>query len=238
MERIKPITIFEREAAQRLPGFLYSFNIADLKRRNSHLGHQVGTADIREFDALVKAMATSDTAVERVSGERWYLMTQHNATDRVQAMLDHYRRTEPFRAGWRVWACRNGIETTTHRAVTTRMMRAVRCLYTKVATPDDLTKAIDELADNDWNLPVNRPLLLAAVVALPRERWHCVADYPDELPCCAFCGGREFDWEDGDAAVYSGYGRCENCGADIAIEDIAKVDRMRPVAVELDLRRA
>lgn len=36
MERIRPITLFEHEAALLLPGFLYHFNFADFKRRGGN----------------------------------------------------------------------------------------------------------------------------------------------------------------------------------------------------------
>src|SRR6202008_3000776 len=44
------IVTFQREAARFLPGYLYCFNIADLKRRNGHLGHGAGDKDIEELE--------------------------------------------------------------------------------------------------------------------------------------------------------------------------------------------
>jgi GGDEF domain-containing protein len=81
------------EAALLLPGFLCCFNIADFKRRNGHLGHLVGDADIAELDGLIAAMAGADGTAQRIGDDRWLMLSRSRANDRVQAVLD--------RIGWR-----------------------------------------------------------------------------------------------------------------------------------------
>ena len=85
MEQIKRSTLFVHEAALLLPGFLCCFNIADFKRRNGHLGHLVGDADIAELDGLIAAMARADGTAQRIGGDRWLMLSRSRANDRVQA---------------------------------------------------------------------------------------------------------------------------------------------------------
>jgi hypothetical protein len=59
MGQIKRITFFDQEAALFLPGFLYSFNIADFKRPNCHLGYRVAG-----FVASVSTAAKEHTKLQ------------------------------------------------------------------------------------------------------------------------------------------------------------------------------
>jgi GGDEF domain-containing protein len=221
MEQIKRITLFKHEAALLLPSFLYSFNIADFKRRNSHLGHLVGDADIAEFEGLIATTAQADGTAHRVSGDRWLMLSRSNANDRIQAVLDHYQLEQQFVSGWRIRAGRAGQKRVAEARIETVIRRAVRCLYTEVANEAALAPAIAALEKNDWALPVNRPQPLSAVPATPRQRWRCVDQYPEQDPACPFCGSQQFRWEDGDHCVYSGDGTCNGCGAEISIHDVA-----------------
>jgi GGDEF domain-containing protein len=220
MEQIRRITLFEHAAASLLPGFLYCFNIADFKRRNSHLGHLVGDADIAELDSLITAEARADGTAQRVSGDRWLMLSRSNANDRVQALLDRYQLAQQFVSGWRIWARRAGQERVAEAPMATMIRRAVRCLYTEVATEAELAPAVAALEKNDWALPVNRPQPLSEVPAMLRQRWRCVDQYPEQDPTCPFCAGQQFRWEDGDGCIYSGDGTCEDCGAEISIHDV------------------
>jgi hypothetical protein len=76
--------------------------VADLKRRNSHLGHVVGDADIAEFEGLIATTAQADGTAHRVSGDRWLMLSRSNANDRIQAVLDHYQLAQQFVSGWRI----------------------------------------------------------------------------------------------------------------------------------------
>src|SRR5437899_2884382 len=108
MNQPKPIDLFTQQALARLPGFLYSFNIADFKRRNGHLGHLVGDADIAELDRRLKEFASNDGLVARTSGDRWFLLTRDNRTEEVGQLLAAYAREEPIEAGWEIIASRRG----------------------------------------------------------------------------------------------------------------------------------
>jgi GGDEF domain-containing protein len=210
--------LFKQEACARLPGFLYSFNIADLKRRNSHLGFAVGDADIAALGGLLEKFASGEGGlVARTSGERWFLFLKDHREDRIRKLLDGYALKDAIRVGWQIVAEKDGRTRKDQRVVSTTIGRSVRCLYTEVMAPSDLNGAVAALEGNDYSLPINRPLRLADVAAIPRSRWRCIAQYPAADPACPFCGGRNFAWEGGDDTVYSGYGKCIDCGAEISI---------------------
>jgi GGDEF domain-containing protein len=218
MQQMKGVTLFEHEAASLLPGFLYSFNIADFKRRNCHLGYRVGHVDIAEFDGLIAAAANADGTARRVGGDRWLMLSRANANDRIAAMLDRYQRVEPIVSGWRITANRGDQERIAEAPLATVIRRAVRCLYTEVASQAALAPAIAALENSNWGLPVNRPILLSEVPGPPRQRWQCVDEYPQYDPACPFCGSRQFIWIDGDDC--SSDGTCTGCGAEVAIRNI------------------
>jgi hypothetical protein len=201
------VEAFEREACRYLPGFLYSFNIADLKRRNAHLGHLEGDRDIAELDRLLATEAPRTGLVARTHGQRWLMISREDATRRVRSMLDRYSRTDALVTGWSISA-KGGYEPGERRTETCvvpcEIERAVRCLYAEVATPEELSAAIVTIADNDYDLPVNEPVALDRISALPRTR--C-----EGLPACPVCGRQNFEWHDGYDCIFSGDGRCKSC---------------------------
>jgi len=151
------------------------------------------------------------------------MISRQDAMQRVQQILDGYKKTDRISTGWSVEAARqNGESRTDQQLATTEISRAVRCLYADVETRDDLAAAIAGIAANDHNLPVNRPIHLRDIAALPRMRWQCMSRYPADDPGCPFCGGHEFAWEDGDGSIYSGDGRCKGCGAEVTIRQVDK----------------
>jgi hypothetical protein len=85
MEQIRKIDIFQQEAGFRLPGVLYSFNIADLKRRNAHLGFRTGDKDIEELDRLLTATQSDAVLMARTQSNRWLMLTQQNENARSKA---------------------------------------------------------------------------------------------------------------------------------------------------------
>jgi hypothetical protein len=220
MEQIRPIKQFEHEAAPLLPGFLYHFNLADFKRRNSHLGHVVGDADIAEFEGLLAETAKIDGTARRIGGDRWLMASRANANDRVAAMIERYRRADPFICGWRITGKRGNEQRGDELPLATTIRRSVRCLCTEVADPPALAPAIAALEANNWSLPIDTPHHLSALSSLPRERWCCVDEYPEKNPACPFCGGQKFEWYDGDMDVYSGDGFCKGCRAEVSIHNI------------------
>ncbi|MGP0089121.1 MAG: diguanylate cyclase domain-containing protein [Xanthobacteraceae bacterium] len=215
-------TAFEHAAARCLPGFLYCFNIADLKSWNNHLGIRVGDQNIQELERLLHELASNSAIVERIAGQRWLMVSRRNENDRVQALLDRYKRTERVSVGWRVDAALNGTKKVGRHTMPTELTRAVRCLYAEVKSSAELTAAMTAIEENDYDLPVNRPVPLSAIPTLPREKWCSVAAYPEQKPACPFCQGRDFKWEGGDMSYYSGEGRCRGCGAEIDIRDASE----------------
>ena len=222
MDQIRKIDIFRQEASQHLPGFLYSFNIADLKRRNSHLGHFAGDDVIVELDELLTRMAPRSALVARTHGDRWHMLTSRDETDHIRTILKRYMREEPFSAGWEMRATKDGERKTIRKAVATTLRLAVRCLYAKVETAAELDSAIKQMGVNDYGLPVNRPIALSDIGTMKRKNWSCVARYPDEDPSCPFCGGAAFNWKDGDDTIYSGDGTCKGCGAEVSLIDMSR----------------
>src|SRR5882672_3539951 len=203
---------FQRQAVSYLPGFVFSFNIADLKRRNTHLGHQTGDRDIAELERLLGELACADVLVARVCGQRWLMISRHNARERVQRVLDRYRRIDGISTGWSVAAAiPTGERRMDLQLVHAEIRRAIRCIYADVGTPDDLAAAIARIDANDHDLPVKQPIFLRDIPALPRTRWRCVSRAPAANPGCPFCAGQDFAWEDGDGSLYSGDGRCRGC---------------------------
>ncbi|MGA2990139.1 MAG: hypothetical protein ABSD88_06655 [Candidatus Korobacteraceae bacterium] len=217
------IESFARQALQYLPGFLYSFNIADFKRRNIHLSYKRGDRDIEELDRLLRALASEIGLVERTHGQRWFLISRQNAEDRVRSLLNEYRRTDRHSTGWSISASKDGKREenkSKSRVVQAEISRVVRCLYVEVGAPEDLAAAIKQIEENDYGLPVNQPVHLLDLPGPPRTPWRCISQYPAENPSCPYCQGSDFDWEDGDDSIYTGYGRCKGCGATVSISQI------------------
>jgi hypothetical protein len=211
------------EADFRLPGVLYSFNIADLKRRNAHLGFRTGDKDIEELDRLLTATQSDAVLMARTQSNRWLMLTQQNENARVQAVLDRYKKTELFSAGWEIRALKSGQEKICRESVSAEIKRAVRCLYAPVKTRAALSEAIQQIDEGDHVLPVNRPLALSEISAAMRENGDCVFQYPEHSPECPYCGGWAFTWKDSNDCVLQTDGTCTGCGAKISVRDISQV---------------
>lgn len=210
---------FVQQVPLYCPGFLYRFNIADLKRRNCHLGHLIGDNDIRDFDQLLKAVAAK-CLVQRVEGDVWLLLSRGDETRLAQRVLDEYRRTEKIETGWQTDA-RNGDESAQNRRlVSSEIRRAARCLFAPVLNANKLPSLLEKLAEGNRAAPVDQVLPLRSVAQKASTDWSCVIRYPADLPDCPFCHGRDFAWEDGDMSVYSGSGTCKQCGAEVSITQI------------------
>jgi Diguanylate cyclase, GGDEF domain len=214
------VITFLDQASERLPGIVHSFNIADFKRRNDHFGHSAGDRDIAELHRLLLELEPS-ALVARTHGDRWLVLAPESARRDVEAVVDRFARAEPFLAGWQVTATKDGGSTVSREVEPTVMTRAVRCLFAPVRTRAELEDAVLRICENDWSLPVNRPIALADVASMERTPWQCVSTYPTSPPSCPSCGGREVDWEDGDGSVYGGDGTCKGCGARLAIRDVS-----------------
>src|SRR5260370_16889488 len=87
---------FERQALSHLPGFVFSFNIADLKRRNIHLGHREGDHDIADLERLLGAMAGPDCLVARVTRHRWLMVSRHHPSTPAPPLPDPTHPSPPI----------------------------------------------------------------------------------------------------------------------------------------------
>ncbi len=221
MEKPRPFDLFKAEADARCPGLLYSFNIADFKRRNLHLTYVVGDKDIGELDLALKSLASDTAVVSRTHGNRWFLFSARDESIRVRALLDAYRRCDKIWTGWRIDGEKSGERASHEHLVETAIQRAVRCLCARVESADALNDALSGIEKNNWNLPVNVIVPLDQVSAMARAPWTCVAHYPDRHPACPFCGGTEFECEGCDDPIYSGYGTCKSCSAAIDIRQVS-----------------
>jgi GGDEF domain-containing protein len=211
-------------AEGRLPGVLYSFNIADFKRRNGHLGHVAGDADVAELGSTLAALEPR-VVVARVRGERWLLLApdgaeQASSRREVEAVLAAFAREEPLVVGWEVHGVKDGLPRVGREVVASRIRRGVRCLYAHVRTRADLEAAVARIEENDYALPVDRPIALEDVETIARQPWRCVEEYPKRPPSCPFCDTREVEWVDGDGSVYGGDGACKGCGASLSFRDV------------------
>jgi GGDEF domain-containing protein len=222
MEQIRKIESFRQEAGFRLPGVLYGFNIADLKRRNAYLGWRTGDEDIKELDRLLTAMQSDAVLVARTQSNRWLMLTQENENDRVQAVLDRYKKTELFSAGWEIRAFKSGQQKICRESVSAQIKRAVRCLYTPIKTRADLSAAIQQINEGDYALPVNRPLALSEISTAMQENRDCLFQCPEHSPECPYCGEQDFAWEDDNEVLLRADGTCTGCGAKISICDISQ----------------
>lgn len=226
-ERTRPIDLFKAEAQARCPGFLYSFNIADLKRRNCHLGLAAGDRDIAELDLALKTLASPMTVVVRLSGQRWLLFSTQDEAARIQGLLGSYKRKEKIWTGWHIDGERPGERAYREWQLEAEISRAIRCIRAVVKIADALEMVMAEIEKNDFNLPLNEIVRLEDISGMARTPWCCVSRYPERSPACPFCGSEEFAWEDGDMSVYSGYGSCKRCRATI---DIRQVEHLTPPA--------
>lgn len=204
-----------------LPGLLAYFNIADAKRRNSHLGYMVLDEDIAEFHKLLTDSA--DVAV-RNSGDSWLAFYKDESVLPIESILKAMHREQPISIGWKSEGYKGDEHKSIEQTVSSVIVRAFRCLYLPVKSMDDVDKAIEEFPKEYWSLPVSVAIPFEERSTFERKRWSCVTEYPVEDPSCPFCAGRQFDWEDGDSHPYKGYGTCKNCSAQVSMKGLEKLD--------------
>lgn len=71
LDPLHPLEQFKQAASNYLPGLLAFFDLADTKRRNSHLGYMTIDEDIAEFDRLLSLSLGSTGMARRVGGDLW-----------------------------------------------------------------------------------------------------------------------------------------------------------------------
>jgi hypothetical protein len=208
--------------AERFPSALVLCNLADTKRRNAHLGSVAVDQDIATCDALVSSLTelAAGERCARVSGDEWLFLGADGAAF-ARALLEAYALEQPYRAGWRCRATKDGEERNVVAEVTTTITRTMRIVGAVVSSRADLEPVATELAELVWQVPVaifTAPADLASPSSPPVPRWQCVPHYP-RPQACPFCAGAAFAWTDGDGGVYSGDGTCKTCHAEVSFRD-------------------
>lgn len=209
---------------ERYPCELVLCNLADTKRRNSHLGSVAVDADIAAFDAIVGTLTILERGdrSRRVGGDEWLFLGADGRAF-AGAALAAYARTDTYRAGWRCRATKDGDEKDVVEVVSTSITRTMRIAITTMPTLEDLEPLAARLADAIWRAPVGTPSRLEDLTTEPTSRWQCVAAYPARTYSCPFCTATAFEWLDGDDAVYSGDATCKTCHAALSFSDAGAV---------------
>lgn len=217
-----PLDQFKNGVSAYLPGLLVLFDLADTKRRNCHLGHNVVANDIEEFDRLAHTSVGSSGLVRRVDGNAWLALykLEPQSLQSLNALLSAYHKEQEMQVGWRSTGEKDSVQKVVERTVPTTIIRAARCLYSAVTDPQEINGLIDELFEQCGGFAPTIPMQLSDIINGERTGWNCVTCYPAEMPFCPFCEQHEFDWDDGDGTIYSGSGVCKNCGAHIRIDGI------------------
>jgi hypothetical protein len=209
---------------ERFPSELVLCNLADTKRRNAHLGSLTVDADIARFDALVRELTNLEGGERcaRVSGDEWLFLGADGRAF-ARAALEAYSLEQPYRAGWRCRATKDGEERSVVEVVTTTIARTVRLLGSVISSRGDLEPVATRLAEHVWQAQVATFTRLEEVAPPTSPRWACVADYPARALYCPFCAGLDLAWTDGDSAVYSGDATCKACHAELSFADAGSV---------------
>lgn len=210
--------------AERFPSELVLCNLADTKRRNSHLGSLEVDGDIATFGALVSKLTNGDGGDRsaRVSGDEWLFLGAKGRAFALAALAD-YELVQPYRSGWRCGAKKGGEEKSVLAVTTTSITRTARFVGAVAPSRDALEPLAARLADQIRQAPVATFTLLEELTAPPSPRWQCVAAYPSRAYYCPFCKCTTIDWTDGDSAVYSGDGVCRDCRAELSFTDAGAV---------------
>jgi GGDEF domain-containing protein len=212
---------FLREAAPRLPGLLVWLNLADLKRRNAHLGHAVGDADIAAVERLLSALSPARGCWARVGGNTWCWVLPAGSEAAVRTLLDGVARAEAGVHGFEVTATRAETQVRSEQTTPATFLRAVRCLGAQVGAEAALTDALRELEAADFDVPVGRLVWLEEVGTLARVPFRSVVAPGLPAPACALCGG-DVAWRDGDGSVFDGSGVCVRCEARVTARDTSR----------------
>lgn len=213
---------------ERFPSELVLCNLADTKRRNSHLGFDTVDRDIATFDAIVTNLPNRESGERsaRVSGDEWLFLGADGRAF-AQAILSEYSLTQPYRAGWRCRATKDGEEKLVVEVLTTSLTRTARIAGAAVSSREDLEPVAARLAERAWQAPVAAFTLLDDLVRPASPRWECVAEYPARTYYCPFCAATAFEWTDGDDAVYSGDAICKTCHATLSFHDAGGLETRR-----------
>jgi GGDEF domain-containing protein len=216
------VEAFLTDAAGRLPAVVYSFNIADFKRRNGHLGHVAGDADIVALERMLAGLG-SQVLVARVCGQRWLVLAPAAAHGDLESICARFARSDPILVGWELLATKDRGSRFVRETQPSTIHRALRCLCAPVDAPAALALAVARIDEDDYALPVSRPIAIDDVPTLGHTPWRCVQHDPKRPPSCPFCAGRGVAWQEGDSTGNGGEGTCEGCGATLVSHDVSEL---------------
>jgi hypothetical protein len=196
------------------------FDIADAKRRNSHLGYRTVDDDIQEMNRLLKLSVGTTGLAKRIGGDEWLAFYPGESLRPVVSLLNAYHQEQRFEVGWRATAEKGNQTKSTERTAPATICRSLRCIYVFTINSSEVDALIDSMLQHNYGLPPDIPLRFSEVITTKKIRWMCVTNYPEESPSCPFCRGSEFDWDEGDSNVYTGSGRCKRCTAYVDITGV------------------
>ena len=211
---------FRNTIAAMLPGYVAVFNFADTQRRNCHLGHAKVDEDIEEFTKLLRQAVGTTGYSLRIAGNEWLGFFTINAVEPIQQLLNDFYSEQEILTGWKSVGCKDKVKKSERVTTEAKIARAMLCVYSYLERLEDLDTTLEQLLKNAYGLPVSIPHNLQQITNRSRKRWQCVSQYPVGLPVCPFCRGDSFNWLDGDSSIYSAYGFCKTCGAEVEFSDI------------------
>ena len=211
---------FRNTIAAMLPGYVAVFNFADTQRRNCHLGHAKVDEDIEEFTELLRQAVGTTGYSLRIAGNEWLGFFAINAVEPIQQLLNDFYSEQEILTGWKSVGCKDKVQKSERVTTEAKIARAMLCVYSYLERLEALDTTLEQLLKNAYGLPVSIPHNLQQITNSLRNRWQCVSQYPVGLPVCPFCRGDSFNWLDGDSSIYSAYGFCKTCGAEVEFSDI------------------
>ncbi len=211
---------FQKSIEPLIPGLIAYFNLADAKRRNCHLGHEVVDAEIDEFG---RALSASADLVMRIEGSSWLALYKIGSESSIESFLKAAYQEQPFTVGWKAHGQRNGESIEKEETVKSSIVLAYRCMYAPVESTDSIAKLMDALTNEYVGLPIQIAIPFANRSSFERRGWQCVTSYPSKAPTCPFCSECKFNCFDGDGSVFSGFGECKKCSAIVEIRSVEYV---------------
>jgi hypothetical protein len=211
---------FKNTITTMLPGYLAVFNFADTKRRNCHLGHIKVDEDIEEFTELLSLAVGTTGYSMRIAGAKWLGFFATHSVESIQELLKDFYREQKILTGWKSLGCKDKVQKSERVTTKAKIARAMLCVCSYLESIEDFEATLEQLLNNDYGLPVSIPHSLEQITSRARNQWQCVSGYPSESPVCPFCRGDSFNWLDGDGSIYSGYGFCKTCGAEVEFSDV------------------
>jgi GGDEF domain-containing protein len=207
------------EAIQRNHSLVqvYYANIADLKRRNLHLGVAQGDRDILELSELLKTKVIGAKGiVEQVGGAEWLFALPNNATNLAGEIVRDFHQQKNIQIGWRASAHKGTEEIAkSEEMIAATIFRSLRIGFLPVSAIKNIHD-VEEFANKTLKLD---PDLLTDLSALAgsesRKPWSCVNAVVAELKCPT-CKSQDLEFDEGTSNLLSA--TCRSCKALIEVE--------------------